>query len=1532
LRPVSRPLQRKLLAGLLFGALVAALLQLPRSEALPALAVLAALAWLLSHQVGVLRRSEERFTGLFRNSPVPAAVTRLHDGVVVEANEAFAAVLGRTREEVLGRSAIELGFWRDGERRLAGIAELRQRGRMRNLEAPFRRASGELAHGIFQVELIELDGEERIVLTVQDISERQRAQARLRKSEELLNTTGRMARVGGWEVDVASGELTWTAEVFRIHELDPATQPTVEQAVAFYAPESRPVIQGLVERTMQTGEPFDVRLPLITAKGRRVWVRALGQAELHEGKPVRLFGAFQDITEEHLAQEQLKLLSERVLLATRAAEAGIWDYDTQRDEVVWDDGMYRLYGVERVPGEQPRDLWYRIVHPGDRARVEEMRAQARTGKPYEVEFRVLRPDGQLRYIRSYARVQQAEDGEVVRLTGINFDVTARREAEEALRASEGFLSALVNNTDDLIFATDRELRLTLMNEAFRRAIRRNYGFEPELGDSIERVLAPERREALHATLARALQGERIRIESVMRVPSGRIVYQDEALNPVRDVQGNVTGLSVFIHDVTARRHTEQTIQHIVKATAAAVGEEFFKSVVRELAAALGTRYACVCELVTPQRVRTVAICANGAISDDIEYDLAGTPCANVIANGMEFVPRDVAQLFPEDTVLVEMQAQSYMGVALHRSSGEPFGLVVILHDQPMPASDLARNLLSIVAARAGAELERVQMEAERQATLAALRQREAMLRLAQQAGDVGTWDRDLATDAIVWSDNIYRMTQRLPDFRPDRGRWLNEIVHPDDRTRVRAAADAAVASGRRLDLEHRIVLPDGAVRQVHLRAEVVRNEQGKPTRMTGVLQDITERKRAEAELKASEERMRRLVETTHVVPWTFDPAPRRFTYVGPQIERIVGFGVEEWCSVGLLEERVHAEDRSAVLHALRAREGERELEFRFEARDGRRVWLRALISAVSGEAGRVTLQGFLIDVSEQKRAAEQLRLAAEVFQSSGEAIVISDASLRIVTVNPAFTAITGYTPQEAEGHTLYELSRGVRSAEHDREILNEVQRCGYWQGEVWDRRKSGDSYPKWLTLSAVRDATGRIANYIELFSDISERKEREERVRHLAHHDALTGLPNRVLLSDRIAQTLALAQRNETLAAVMFLDLDRFKNVNDSLGHSAGDKLLQEVAARLKAAMRASDTVSRLGGDEFVIVMPDATDQAAIAVAARKVLEAVGRPYNVDGHELVSTPSLGIAVYPTDGGDVETLLRNADAAMYHAKESGRNNYQFFTQDMNARAVERLSLERSLRRALERDELRLHFQPQYEIASGGIVGVEALIRWEHPEQGLISPGRFMPFAEESGLILPIGAWVLERACWQNREWQRQGLPAVRMSVNISALQFRQAGFADTVRHALEKSGLDARFLELEVTESVIMHDAERVTDMLAELKRMGLELAIDDFGTGYSSLSYLKRFPIDRLKIDQSFVRDIPSDGEDAAIIGAIIGLTRNLGLRTIAEGVETREQLAFLREQGCDEVQGYLLSRPVPPEACAQLLKDGKGMQVLRAA
>jgi diguanylate cyclase (GGDEF)-like protein/PAS domain S-box-containing protein len=1216
-----------------------------------------------------------------------------------------------------------------------------------------------------------------------------------------------------------------------------------------------------------------------------------------------------------------------------------------------------------------------------------------------------------------------------------------KNAEETVRAKEAFLAALVDNTDDLLLAVDRDLRVTMMNEALRAAVERNFGFALVPGDDVYRLVVPERRAELEAVFSRALQGERQRVERSFRLPNGKRVSQDEAYNPIRDSDGRVIGVSIFVHDVSAQRRAAQTIQAIVDGTAAALGEAFFRSLVCELAAAVGTRYALVGELLDGEivQIRTVAVAVGGVVAPNFDYVLSGTPCEGVIKEGTQFYPDRLCEAFPANSMLREMGVQSYLGVVLRGASGQVLGLLAVLDDRPMRDSAVARTLLGVFAARAGAELDRLQSESEKRRALAileeatdlvawsdpagnirymnaalrrvrglerdapldgvrigeydapwarrlirdvgvptavthgmwvgetevtdangvhkpmsqlimahrdesgrieylstimrdlteqkraeaALRAREAGLRMAQQIGKVGSWERDLSSNRLTWSEETYRIVGADPNsFVPTR-ESLFERVHPEDLPRLKQASEDAQAGLSPFAIDYRLMLPDGTVRQVHARADVMFDERGRARRMVGTVQDITERKRTEEDLKASEQRFRRLVETTRVVPWTSDPEQQRFTYIGPQIEKIAGYPAQALCTPGFWRSKLDPGERDAIIESCRvglARGEDHELEYRFLAADGRWLWLRELVSVVTGPDSRRTLQGFLIDVTLSKGAEAELRLAAQVFQSSGEAIVITDAQHRMLTVNPAFSHITGYAAEDAVGVTPYALSPSMRSADRERELWAEVDRNGYWQGEVWDRRRDGEVFPKWLTISVVRDAQGRAGNYIEIFADITERKEREERVRHLAHHDALTDLPNRALLNDRIAQAVSLAERNRTQAAVMFLDLDRFKTVNDSLGHSVGDKLLREVSSRLKSCMRASDTVSRLGGDEFVILMPNVTDPEDVAVTAQKVLDAVARPYNIDDHELVSTPSVGISVYPGDGADVDTLLRNADAAMYHAKETGRNNYQFFTQDMNARALERLSLERSLRRALVRDELRLHYQPQYNIADGRMVGMEALIRWQHPEHGLVLPEQFIQFAEESGLILPIGDWVLKEACRQNRAWQDAGLPRLGVSVNISALQFHQPDFVDTVHRALTGTGLEARHLQLEVTESIIMNDIERVNESLERLKDMGLELTIDDFGTGYSSLSYLKRFPIDRLKIDKSFVQDVTTDSDDEAIIGAIIALTRKLGLRTIAEGVETREQLEFLRDQGCDEVQGFLLSKPLAPTDCATLL------------
>jgi len=428
---------------------------------------------------------------------------------------------------------------------------------------------------------------------------------------------------------------------------------------------------------------------------------------------------------------------------------------------------------------------------------------------------------------------------------------------------------------------------------------------------------------------------------------------------------------------------------------------------------------------------------------------------------------------------------------------------------------------------------------------------------------------------------------------------------------------------------------------------------------------------------------------------------------------------------------------------------------------------------------------------------------------------------------------------------------------------------------------------------------------------------------HLAHHDVLTDLPNRILLQDRLSQAIVLARRHCTQLAVMFMDLDQFKHINDSLGHAVGDQLLQSVAQRLVGCVRQSDTVSRQGGDEFVLLLPHIEHAEDAALSAQKLLAALVPPHRIDRHDLHISVSIGISIYPADGQDAETLIKNADTAMYHAKENGRNNYKFFEQSMNARAVQRQSVEASLRRALERHEFVLHYQPKINLHSGTIVGVEALIRWQHPQRGLLAPAQFVSIAEDCGLILPIGRWVLREACLQARAWQDAGLPPITVAVNTSALEFRARDFLENIRATLADTGLEPRHLELELTESVLMRDAESTDSLLHALAGLGVKLAVDDFGTGYSSLSYLRRFPIDTLKIDQSFVNQITSNPDDATLVSAVIGMGKSLKQSVIAEGVETAEQYAFLRAQQCDEGQGYYLGRPMAAEALASLLQTG---------
>jgi diguanylate cyclase (GGDEF)-like protein/PAS domain S-box-containing protein len=583
------------------------------------------------------------------------------------------------------------------------------------------------------------------------------------------------------------------------------------------------------------------------------------------------------------------------------------------------------------------------------------------------------------------------------------------------------------------------------------------------------------------------------------------------------------------------------------------------------------------------------------------------------------------------------------------------------------------------------------------------------------------------------------------------------------------------------------------------------------------------------------------------------------------------------------------------------------------------------------EGGAMGLMVIGRDITERKEAERHLALARQVFEHSNEAIMITDRQNRIVEINPAFTHHTGYTLAEVQGKTPAVL----RSEAHDEHFYAHMWASllgkGSWTGEIIDRRKDGSTYPKWLSISVVRDAHGDINHYIALFSDISERKAAEMRIRHLAEHDFLTGLPNRVLLTDRVNQAISLARRHKKQLALMFLDLDHFKGINDTLGHNVGDELLQQVTRRLLREVRTSDTVSRLGGDEFVLLLLEVDGEAAAAQVARNILATLVEPILVGAHELNVSGSIGIALYPEHGQDMDTLLKRADTAMYQAKAAGRNGYAVFSAEMDKVARGRHDMETALRQALVRHQFILHYQPQADVDSGAVVALEALLRWERPGVGLVPPSHFIPVAEESGLIVPITEWIMDEVCRQIRAWRDKGVVNVPVAINLSPVQFRREGLYEMAMEKVQHHGLVPGDIEFEITENVLMLNTDTVMRTLDRLRAAGFHLIIDDFGTGYSSLSYLKRFPVVKLKIDRSFVRDVSDDPDDAAIAGAIIGMARSLKLGVVAEGVEKHAQLDFLRQERCKSMQGYLLSRPLPPDDIERALVGGLSLGQIAA-
>jgi diguanylate cyclase (GGDEF)-like protein/PAS domain S-box-containing protein len=809
--------------------------------------------------------------------------------------------------------------------------------------------------------------------------------------------------------------------------------------------------------------------------------------------------------------------------------------------------------------------------------------------------------------------------------------------------------------------------------------------------------------------------------------------------------------------------------------------------------------------------------------------------------------------------------------------------------------------------------------------------------------------------AADWSSDILLNCEALTGYTaaeinalPEK--WLS-LIHPDDVASVVVDCERLRTGPQQATLNYRIIDRNGNSRWIEDRkislfagdgsflgvegiavdsAAATARERGRGfsdphyrSLIEAAFDELTARKQAETSLRASESRFRRLFESMTsgfalheiVLDAEGKPCDYRFIDVNPAFEAITGLARADTVGRCVRELLPNIEPHWIERYGAVALTGDGQQFDDFSSDLDRQY--RVTVYRPEPQQFAVIVD----DITALRRHEESLRQAATVFEQTRDGVAITDASARIIAVNRAFSKITGYSSEEVVGRNTSLLKSGHHDAAFYAAMWSQLTGKGFWEGEVCNRRKNGEHYPQWLTISAVLNERNEIERYIGVFTDISRIRNAEAHAEFIAYHDALTRLPNRSLLNIRYQHALDRARRHDHKLALLILDLDLFRNINDSLGHEFGDRLLVAITERFKSRLRDEDTLARLHGDEFAVLMEDVEVSADAAVVARDLLKALEAPFRIGSAEdIYIGASIGISISPDDGCDPALLMRNADTAVNLAKAQGRKTFCFYTESLTTLALERMRLESSLRKAIELEHLVLHYQPLIEARTGAVIGSEALVRWPDPEQGMIAPMRFIPVAEDCGLIAPLGAWVLLTACRQMKAWLDAGRPLRTIAVNVSPRQFFLQDVPELVRQTLADTGLDARFLELEITEGILIEHGERAVAILKRLRELGVRLSIDDFGTGYSSLSYLKRFPIDKLKIDRSFVRDITSDANAAEIASTIIAMARSLQLSVLAEGVETPAQLAFLERHGCEYYQGYFFCRPVAaaqfPESC----------------
>jgi len=1272
-------------------------------------------------------------------------------------------------------------------------------------------------------------------------------------------------------------------------------------------PEEMPPFFAAANESAQTLSPWHQTLRIDHPEKKTVWLKWCASPALQD-ESVFWWVVLHDISEQKKNEAELEYRKQEFRSLAESFPDSFIHYDHEGRMCHLNEKLKRDLGVtdSEVLGKLPIDVW----PDGRFASIDQAIRQALDhGIASKVEFwqAINTPDAHFHQI--HVVPQRDSDGRITGVFAFGYDLTE-------LKRNSQFLRTMINALPDLVWLKDKEGTYLMCNSRFERFFGAS---EAEITgksdyDFIDRELADQFRENDRIAMESGIP--RINEELVTFADDGHQELLETIKTPMRDMPGEVNGVLGISRNITARKRIEDVLRFIANPGNMTGSDGFLRALTQFLGEKLEIRYVLI-DILTddPSIAQTVALYADGDIVPNIRYELKDTPCHNVIGKRVCCYPRGIQSLFPNDQLLTEMNAESYAGIPLWDSSGQPIGLVAVIDDKPFTDEESLIYILQLASPRIATELERERNEKM-------LRRREREFRTLAENSPDNIIRYDTECRQIYANPSVVDVMGKLLGRNPI-GETPNEAYPDGSFKEYEAALRRVISTGEMEDFE--FVLPDrGNGTQYHMiRMAAEKNSVGEIIGAIAFGRNITTIRERKRKLYLLEYAMERMLDGSILVD-------RQGTIldVNHALCSMLGYEKGDLIARPLFEitpefSQANWDDHwESVVRA----GGVAQIETFNRTRDNRSIPTEVSINIFRFEGKDYNL-AIIRNITERREATEQLRMAASVFEAAREGIIITDPRGDILKINPAFSQITGYQKNEAIGRRPNLLASGQHDRAFYETMWSSLTARGAWSGEIVNRRKNGEFYSERLDIVAVNDDSGSVKHYIGIFSDISQLKQHEKHLQHIAHHDALTGLPNRLLLTDRLSMAIAQARRSGQMLAILYLDLDGFKPINDEHGHEFGDRVLVEIAQRLSASLRASDTVARIGGDEFVALLAGISDTGECEFTSHRLLEVVSRPIVLDGHTLNLTVSIGIALYPGDEQeDADILLRYADQAMYFAKGTGRNHFVFFDSCAHEKRWNQNQTIHDLRQALHQKRIAVYYQPIVDLESGKMIKAEALVRWHHPALGTLLPSEFIPVAENGGLIHEIGDLVFREATRVARTWNdrnvRQTGELIRISINRSPRQFFKPDSVDVWAHYLSEQGISGTSLVVEITEGLLLDDRPEVLQQLEQLRSMGIAISLDDFGTGYSALSYLKKFNIDYIKIDRSFIRDIAKDPDDRAIVESIIVMAKRLGIKVVAEGVETTEQADLLRNAGCDMAQGYLYAKPLPEEEFLEFVFD----------